>query len=219
MDSFIDVLLPRRCLYCQQLIGLGIFCPACASMIKTVRSSGDSNLVHTAFIYGGIIRDLILKAKFHPNESTGRLLARHLSNFLKEPSETNTFLLETNFDCVTYVPSHWKRRLARGYELPALFAAAIAQQMGLPLRHVLSCVRHDAPLSSTPSAGERRTQVENRYEIANKRLQSSRMLIVDDIVTTGATISASAGVLEQAGHQVKCFAFAKTESTSNAAGA
>jgi ComF family protein len=206
MNFIIDVLLPRRCPSCKTLVAITAptFCNDCRSQIKFSDDKGEGSL----FLYGGLVRELILNAKFKPDESISRILSRFLAQTLRKEGDLR--ILAQSFDLVTYVPSHFRRRLTRGHELPALLAQSIATVIKRPLKHLLVCSRFDPPLSAAPSALERLSQVEGRYRLAKTNAKPSRILLVDDVVTTGATLQSAANVLIMAGHEASTFAFAKT---------
>lgn len=206
MNSLLDVLLPRRCGYCKTLIAPqdSVFCQSCDAQIKHVSDFGERSL----YLYAGIIRQLILTAKFKPDESLSRILARYLRQTLKRGPGSLPFLSRA-YTGVTYVPSHFRRRITRGHDLPALLAAQVAKHLRIPLYHCLFASRFDPPLSAEPNATTRFERVADRYRIL-KVLEPKHLLLVDDVATTGATLNSAAKTLESAGHTVSPFTLAQT---------
>lgn len=204
----LDVFLPRRCLYCKESIRDKIFCNLCMSQILPIKDE-EKHLISGAFIYGGLIRELIVRAKFKPDESIGRLLARFLEWNLKN-TNSHYRILDEEYDLVTYIPSHWRRRFTRQHELPALIASVLARSLKLPLGHVLECTRYDPPLSTSRSAQQRLSMVYGRFRARAIRMPTSKILLIDDVTTTGITLTTAAKALEISGHKVACFAFAKS---------
>ena len=206
MNSLLDVILPRRCGYCKTLIAAldGVFCQSCEAQLKPVTNFGERSL----FIYAGILRQLILTAKFKPDESLSRVLARYLRQTLKRNSASLPFL-HHEYTGVTYVPSHFRRRITRGHELPALLAVQIAKHLKIPFCHCLFAARFDPPLSAEPDANTRSSRVADRYRVL-KKIQSSHFLLVDDVSTTGATLNSAARTLIDVGHTASLFTLAQT---------
>jgi ComF family protein len=165
--------------------------------------------VAVPFAYAGILRDMILRAKFQPDESAGRLLARYLQDTFKQGVFSHG-ILDAPFDVVTYVPSHWRRRFRRGYEFPALLAFGVSKSLNISMAHLLDCVRLEAHLSAAQSSLERQSMLGQRFKARRAALQKSRILLVDDVVTTGSTLKEAAQELKALGHEVHCFAFAQT---------
>lgn len=100
---------------------------------------------------------------------------------------------------VVPVPLHWRRRRARGYNQAELVAKAVAREAQRPLSRVLKKVRHRPPQAGL-SAGGRRRNAAGAYRVRLPQdLTGKRLLLVDDVFTTGATAEACARALLQAG--------------------
>lgn len=113
-------------------------------------------------------------------------------------------------DLVTWAPLHWRRRYARGYDQARLLAeeAALAYQMR-PVR-LLVKARYTRPQSSLPGRA-REQNAAGAYRLCRKaEVSGRRILLIDDIVTTGSTLSACSRVLLEAGAaEVFCLALAR----------
>jgi ComF family protein len=152
------------------------------------------------FLFSGPIREVIHQAKFKPDESKARQLMRHLPNI--------TPLSQT--DVIVFVPIHWRRRLKRGFDLSALFALALSKQLKIPVLDWLQNTRFDKPLTLSASKQERMALTQGRYQLRKNSQNPKHILLVDDVMTTGATLEAAKQVLMSAGHFVTCLALAKT---------
>ena len=97
---------------------------------------------------------------------------------------------------VTPVPMHWWRRTSRGYDQSRLIAAALAKARGWPLVPVLYRRRH-APPQSTLSTTQRRRNVRRCFAARSIDLSGCQVILVDDVKTTGATLSACARLLRK----------------------
>ena len=89
----------------------------------------------------------------------------------------------------------------RGFDLPALLARALAAHARVPVVDALACTRVDAPLSFGADKAQRAAAVSGRYR-ARRSFEGQRLLLVDDVHTTGATLGECTRILEGAGAHV-----------------
>lgn len=114
-------------------------------------------------------------------------------------------------DCVLAMPLSKERRLQRGFNQSDGLAEALAKQYSLPvLPRTAVFRRHQAP-QSTLKRSERRRNLKNAFVINNQLVKNRKILLVDDVTTTGATFEEMARTLKQAGASaVFCWALART---------
>lgn len=205
MDAILDSLLPKRCISCAALSPMPL-CNECTSQIHVSPTNFSSSF--SLFLYSGKIRDLIIQAKFEPNEGIARAFCRILKDWLVT---NQPIILNEQIDCITFVPSHWRRRLVRGYDFPTMLARTVAQALRIPIKDLLRCTRYDPPLSSSASAIERQLMVTNRYALRKTIFARQRVLLVDDVITTGSTIKECSDLLEKQGAEVLTLSLAKVE--------
>jgi len=141
--------------------------------------------------YEGTLRQLIHLYKYARIQTLWQPLAQFLAAALP---------LEERFDFVTAVPLHWRKQWQRGFNQSELLAGAIARRRGIPLVHALGRRRFtltQAGLSNT----ERRKNVAAAFRCrrASRALPGKRVLLIDDVMTTGSTAAACARALKQAG--------------------
>jgi ComF family protein len=142
---------------------------------------------------GGIAREAILLAKHG-----GRIsLLRHLATLLAE--EAPGHLTVAAWDGLVPVPLHWGRRLRRGFNQAEILARGVGRRHGLPvLRGALRRVRRTPPQQGDADA--RRRNLRDAFAVPDRRIVAGRrLLLVDDVFTTGATANACAQVLLEAG--------------------
>jgi len=97
------------------------------------------------------------------------------------------------------MPLHWRRRLSRGFNQSDLLAAELSRLTGVPVLSGVRRKRHTPPQSGLSQAGRRRN-VTGSFDVpANAGVKDKRILLVDDVLTTGATASACAKALKRAG--------------------
>lgn len=129
--------------------------------------------------------------KFRRLDYLGRHLAEALARELGEDL--------AGFDGVVPVPLHWTRRLARGYNQAERIARPLAGRLGLPLIPALRRSRSTPPQTSLGK--ERRiANLRRAFRVADpSEVRDLRLLLVDDVATTGATLDAAAAALRGAG--------------------
>ena len=118
-------------------------------------------------------------------------LGRHLARILAEELPLD------GFDAVVPVPLHWHRRLTRGYNQAERIARPLAGSLGLPLLPALRRVRRTPPQTSLGKA-DRLANLQRAFRV-RRAVRGLRLLLVDDVATTGATLEAAASVLKRAG--------------------
>ena len=153
--------------------------------------------------YEGSVRKSLLRYKFYNSRSFadgyGRLLAMKL--------------LQTHpdgFDCLTWVPVSRLRKFRRGFDQVELLAKAVGRELGMTPVPLLKKVRHNRPQSGISDASKRRANVLGAYrEVNREAISGKRILLLDDILTTGATAGECARVLLTAGaKEIHCAAVA-----------
>jgi ComF family protein len=151
--------------------------------------------------FDGPTRELIHALKYGGRTSIARELAD-----LALP-ETRT-LVRTGLEAVVPVPLHRVRLRERGFNQSALVAAGIAEGLGVEISHTLGRVR--ATRSQTVLSRDGRTSnVEGAFRAEESTCRGRRLILVDDVVTTGATLRAAAAALTDAGAlSVTCLAVA-----------
>jgi ComF family protein len=147
-----------------------------------------------AYCYGsyeGALRELIHLYKYGRVQTLAKPLGALLAAALPR---------EERFDAVTPVPLHWRRQWQRGFNQSELLARTMAARCGIPVVPALRRVRAtltQAGLSNT----RRRQNVDTAFECRRgaRALAGKRILLIDDVLTTGSTAAACARVLKRAG--------------------
>ena len=186
-----------RCAGCGQLTRKT--CDECASRISLCPPPYCSDAL-VALSYVGLVRDLMLAFKYRNHRSVARLFADHLVATLKTSIEIE------RIDVVTWVPTTRERRTARGHDQAETLARIIGRSLDLPVRKLL--VRETLGHQTGKSRENRLVGVALRARSMNT---PSTVLVVDDVVTTGATMRIAERALYQAGAtRVICAAVAST---------
>lgn len=159
--------------------------------------------------YEDTVRRSLLRYKFygarHYAQAYGRILAMKL---LQEYPE--------GFDVLTWVPISRLRKLRRGYDQVELLARAVGAELGMEPRPLLKKVRHNPPQSGIVGQAQRRANVLGIYRAEQEEeIIGKRILLLDDILTTGATAGECARVLLTAGAaEVHCAVVAAVRKTT-----
>ena len=144
--------------------------------------------------YATTLRTAILQMKRPDAVPAAQALTRRMVNLCQDR------LTASEFDIVVPVPMHWRRRVLRGYNSAEVVAETLARGLRLPWNHRLLC-RHrpTLPQADLPP-GKRFANVRGAFRVhKGYDLASLRVLLVDDVMTTGATCSAAAKALKKAG--------------------
>ena len=191
------MLLPTRCPVCGRAGPAP--CEACRAELRPARSLPRPPGVDrcAAFLdYAGVGREVVARLKYRNARASLGFLAGGMAA-LVDPATV---------DLVTWVPTTAARRRQRGFDHARLLARAVARRIGRPARPTLR--RRGGPAQTGRPAEERR--VGPGYE-AVRRLGGERVLLVDDVVTTGATVANAARRLKAAGAgQIQVVAAART---------
>jgi ComF family protein len=134
--------------------------------------------------YDGGGRELVARLKYRNARSTVRWLAVNMSA-LVDPRD---------IDVVTWVPTTGDRRRRRGFDQAELLARAVARRLGRPCRRML--IRGAGPAQTGRSSYERRTGPALAVRASG---DARRVLLIDDVITTGTTIAVAARALRTAG--------------------
>lgn len=140
--------------------------------------------------YEGPLRKLIHLYKYAKIES----LAQPLSRFL-----IRAIPLEQRFDAVMAMPMHWRKQWERGFNQAELLARPVAARYGLRLSSNLRRKRYTASQAGLTEAQRRENLKGSFYVKKPEQVAGKRILLVDDVFTTGATLRTAAAALKAAG--------------------
>lgn len=198
LDGLLELLFPTRCVFCRRLSGRGEpVCKACRERYPDVPPA--QRVRHLAGLdclaplwYTGRVREALLRYKFRDRSG----YAPVFGNFMRKCLDENRI----SCDSITWVPLSGRRLRQRGYDQARLLAEAIAAAEGLSCEKLLEKER-DTPVQSGMGGREaRRRNAAGAYRVPDPaRVAGKRVLLVDDIVTTGETLRECARVLKAAG--------------------
>lgn len=192
-----QLLFPPKCVLCGALLEKNEtdLCHSCRTEAPYYRNSKRKpqflDSVAAIWYYEGTVRSSILRYKFQGRRSYahayGRLLAMELQK------------RELEFDLITWIPISRVRKWKRGYDQVELVAKAAGRELGMCPAPTLKKIRHNRPQSGIRGPAERKANVLGVYRLGNAEVSQKRILLLDDILTTGATASEAARILKTAG--------------------
>ena len=220
-----DLVFPPTCAYCEEpsppredgtllcetcVIRLAHrqkhFCPRCG-MPAPAAAEGDGkcaecrdrklgfSAARSLGLYENDVRQAVLRMKHHAHEHLAMALGRRLAAVLAERP------FPERPELVVPVPMHWLRRLVRGTSAAETLARSLAAAMSLPCAgDLLHCRKMFMKRQATLMGAERQLNVKGAYAASRRYdIAGARILLVDDVITTGATCDSAARVLLQAG--------------------
>jgi ComF family protein len=180
-----ELVAPSGCAACDLRTSPAslLFCEGCSATIET--ASGREG----AFVYGGAMAEAIVRLKYGRRSDLAARLGRAMSE--RAPRDV---------DIVVPVPLHPMRAAERGFNQSALLAGRVARHLGVPLgARVLERIR-DTPRQASLDRAGRQANVQSAFRCRDARaVREKRVLLVDDVRTTGATLAECRAALQAAG--------------------
>lgn len=164
-------------------------CAYCATSREIPHLDG----LRAASVYAGAVRQAVLALKFRGQ----RRVANPLANLLLACYHHEALAA----DVIVPIPLHSSRRRQRGYDQARLIAQPLAARLRIPVRADLLVRKHATRAQMTLSRSERLTNVAGAFALASaaaaSALTGKRILLVDDVATTGSTLDAAAQALRE----------------------
>ncbi len=213
--QILSYIFPNRCLLCDRFITWDKpICDICKTndvILKAIsikhRSTSYFVLSESLGKYDGRLKATIKRFKFHGKYSYSAKFISLAKLMLDEEKIKS-------FSFVTFVPMSKAKQKRRGYNQAELLANDISKSYGIPVKNVLEKIK-DNKTQHNLDLKDREKNVKGIYE-CKQNLEGESVLLVDDIITTGATISECAKMLYLAGAKnVRAFCIANTEKKSD----
>jgi len=200
IEGMINLIFPKRCGICNQGINEEYTCQKCKKKLEYIcinemilgKEKDFFAFCICAYAYSGIVRKKILQFKFQNKKYLYQSLSQKLFEILKEYQE--------EIDEIIAVPISWKRFCERGYNQTSLIASFLAKALKKrQLKHVLIKSKNNNKQSRL-KIQERISNVTGVYAVLQKeKIAGKTILLIDDILTTGATIRECSRVLRESG--------------------
>ena len=209
LKALFNVLFPTTCVCCDRTLVVGehIVCLRCMADVAPVgysamhdnpverRLMGCINLVSASamcdFVKDGVVQKIVHSMKYHGNADLCRMMGRQMGMDLLHSGRFD------DVDVLIPIPLHWYRRMQRGYNQSKLLCDGIVEVFPRPI-NTTAVVRHRyTRRQSLQNRTGREGNVEGAFRLRRpNELKGCHMLLVDDVLTTGATVRACASVLE-----------------------
>ena len=197
--KLIELLYPKRCPFCRKLMDeKRPVCPLCHGKLPLTIGNEQSqsfpfvdNCVSPLY-YEGTVRESLHRYKFSGAAAYAEIYGEFISKCIDENSIT--------CDIITWVPLSKTRKWKRGYNQAELIGRYLSESLAVPGTDLLKKIKNNPAQSGTANAEIRKANVRGVYKAINEEtLKGKCILLVDDVVTTGSTISECARVLKEAG--------------------
>lgn len=206
-NIILNLIFPPKCTFCESLLDEDSelrICEACYKKIpfnnqlimRTLESSNASECNGTvcACRYLGIVQESLIRFKFHNKPGYYRTYAALIYDKLTKVLDTK------KIDIIMSVPLHRQKQISRGYNQSYLISKQLSKKMNIPECSFLIKRTKHTDAQSLLDKEDRRENVKGAFSIADpKALKSKRILLIDDILTTGCTIDECARTLKRAG--------------------
>ena len=202
IEELLNIIFPKKCIYCKKQ-GEGYLCSSCFCALKgkskiTFIKNKEYNYLIYVDKYKGNMRYQMHNFKFYEK-------AYYYEYFIKLVLENQKIeKLLKSFDLIVPVPMLKKKKLQRGYNQTELLANELSKRIKVNVSECLIKAKENKTQSMLTKV-ERFKNVEDVFKLANNMdIMNKRIILIDDIFTTGATISSCAHVLKEAGASRIC---------------
>jgi len=194
--GLLDLFFPRKCPFCGAVAGKDLLCSKCRDTLpwsRGIREQSGFGRCASTFRYEGAVREALHRYKFK-----GKL--DYMTCFGSLMAETAAEQFAGEFDAVTWVPVSKKRLRKRGFDQAQYLAGSLCVDWHVEPQRTLEKITDNPAQSGINDRAERRANVLGVYRAVDaENIAGKRFLLVDDVVTTGATLGECVRVLKDAG--------------------
>ncbi|MBC7319053.1 ComF family protein [bacterium] len=217
-----ELLFPSRCLVCRR-ISKDVICNECLSKVSLIKSpiceicgspiENDGicykckvsppyfSKARSYALYEGVMRTAIIRFKFEKRKSLGLFLGEMLGKFASR--------LAWNVDFIVPIPLSKERLKSRGFNQSEILALEVSKILRVPISLSLIRIKETKP-SINLNVEERLNNINRAFLLSDNSLKGKRVLLVDDVYTTGATINeAGKTLLERDIKEVRAITLAR----------
>ena len=195
----LDLLYPPKCMLCHRLLesSYELLCGRCSCELPEYEMLPPKvqyfEKAAVPLYYEGYVRDAVLRFKFGGMQG----YAVQFAAWMAQRVQTE---LAGTYDWISWVPCSFQRKWARGFDQAELLARELAKQLETDCICTLKKIRNTPRQSGISDAARRRANVLGAYKAVDPEMfRGKRILLVDDVLTTGATICECGKVLRLAG--------------------
>jgi len=213
-SSILDLLFPPKCVFCRKVLSKGDddgWCDKCTEALPYTadlgRQVGDYyDFCVSPLYYRGAVRKSVLRFKFSGAAVNAEVYGKFLADCIRQCPDAQ-------YDLISWVPLSPKRKRKRGYDQAMLLALATALELeDVAVETLIKTIDVQAQ-AELGGKDERSANISGAYEVADAELISDkRVLLIDDVITTGSTLSECAKILLDGGASgVICAVLARGE--------
>ncbi len=200
-ERVLDLLFPPKCPFCQKILDdpRAPLCPGCQGKLPWLEGRAGERRIDFAdgcwspLAYDGLVRSAVHHYKFHRVRALGDPLAVLMAQCLAGR-------LPQGADLICWAPLSKERFRQRGFNQAELLAREIGRMLSIPAEPLLEKVKDTGPQSDLEEESARRANARGAYALLpGVSLTDRRVVLVDDVVTTGSTLSELCALLRQAG--------------------
>ncbi|MBI4656236.1 MAG: ComF family protein [Elusimicrobia bacterium] len=217
-----NVFFPRICLHCKRDIHYlddNVLCPSCFQNLQEIpefycktcgvplehgahcfdcrkpkNENPECSIIRARFVFNPQIRSVIHSFKYHSKPYLAKILAGWLLNSFERYPELK------GYDSITAIPLHPRKAAQRGYNQSELLAEIIAEEKNLTLLDKVVARKKETKSQAKLTRKERIANISGAFEVLNAgKAKGRRILLIDDVATTGSTMQECAGALKKAG--------------------
>lgn len=195
IDLVLNLFFPPKCLFCDELLTSGedTVCEVCRLGMEDFSKEWKVPYLHkwvSLWYYEETIRQSVLRYKFGGARCYAPIYGKYMAERLR-----NSELVQGDF-VLSWVPISPKRKWKRGYDQGQLLAKALGKELGITPVRTLRKIRDTPAQSGIHDPAKRRANVLGAYQVVNtERIAGKRVLLLDDVLTTGATVGECAKML------------------------
>ena len=187
-DELLDIIYPpkKSCIICEsEFIGI---CPLCKSKIKRVK---EFDGVLSYGYYNGVLKKLVLEFKYNKNFVAGSILVELLCDLIRE--------INIDIDCIVYIPSSRKAIRDRGFNQCEYLAKEIKKNLDIGVCNDI-VKNKNTKEQKLLSKEERYKNIKGAFALkTDKNIRNKKLLLIDDVMTTGATLYECEKMLKENG--------------------
>lgn len=224
-DAILNILFPPICINCQKHLSLSkynylcddcfnkiklnsaLFCPFCRARLadnKKICNHSKKDFPFSYFLAAAgnyddpVMRNLIHCFKYQKFEKLTPILGKIIIKYLENIKLINQSANQPKNYIIVPIPLHFWREKTRGFNQSKLIAEYIAEKLNLQLVDALKRAKNNKPQAKSKNSKERNKNVEGIFKIINPDLiRGKNIILVDDVYTSGATISEAIKILKQ----------------------
>lgn len=207
-EKILNLIFPNVCGFCNKIDNNSL-CKNCELSLSkyeinciknyTKDSKKYFDYLYSALKYENIVREKIIKYKFNENSYLYKTFAKIIINNKKIYGFLNLY------DIIIPVPMHKNKRAVRGYNQSELLAKEIAKYLGLDSEKDILIKVKNTKVQSTLNKTQRIQNIKDAFAVTDvEKIKDKKIILVDDIYTTGSTVNECSRILKQAGVKEIC---------------